>query len=471
MWVPFERGAMVLVPLVAVATLALGLRIGSESAVRAAVVFGAPPANERTGLAWQLVTIKDDRGVREAIELPHVSMIAQSKGREARWDGSTNSDGVAEAWLDLPGISAGDPVSLEVRTPDEKTPLAEGLTSWPADTSREPAGGPVFARPSKQTGALLIEVAVYGGRLAPGFVSSVWVHVRDAVTGQGVPAAVVDADAEPGLSVSTSRVTTDREGWAELRVTAEIHVVALGLRASPPRAVGSNSGRWYGALPVAPGGFFVSVPTIPPGEPHGFEVLTQTVLPRVYVEVDDAVGRAFAASLSVEHGEAGPHALFDVRALTAGTYWLVTSGDPRAAETLEGAAIARPFVVARADDAHREALGPRLATLAPPRFSRFVALDGLAGRRMADAGKRRCGLGLAFGSLFVAAALEAMLVLRAVGRSRRELAAVAEVAGEPEARLEQRFNAASVLIGLLIALLGFALLAGLLTWKAFPPGP
>jgi hypothetical protein len=40
------------------------------------------------------------------------------------------------------------------------------------------------------------------------------------------------------------------------------------------------------------------------------------------------------------------------------------------------------------------------------------------------------------------------------------------VAGEPKALLERRFGAASVLIGLLIALLGFALLACLLTWKA-----
>ena len=44
----WERGAVVLTPLVAVATMAMGLRIGARSAVRAAVVYGAPPSAEIT---------------------------------------------------------------------------------------------------------------------------------------------------------------------------------------------------------------------------------------------------------------------------------------------------------------------------------------------------------------------------------------------------------------------------------------
>jgi hypothetical protein len=468
----WERGAIVLVALAAVATLALGLRIGSTPSVHAAMVFGAPPASDHAGLAWQLVTVLDDRGVREAVELPRVSMLARSKGRQARWDGSTNGDGVAEVWLGLPGVSAGDSVSLEVRTPLEKTPLAEGSALWPADLTSEAAEEPVFARPSRQTGELLIEVAVYGGRLASGFPSTVWVHVRDAVTGQGVVAATIDASSEPGLSVSASRITTNPEGWAELQVTAEIQVVALGLRALGSRGSSKASGEWYGALPVAPGGSFVSMPmTIPPGVPYSFDVLIPTVLPRVYVEIDDAIGRAFAAWLPVERAQAGSHAVFAARPLTPGTYWLVTSGDPQDAAIYETAAIARPFVVRATDEPALASLGPRLATLAPPRFSRFIALDGLPGRHMASGGRRRRGLGLAFGSLLVAAALETMLVLRAVGRSRRELAAVAEVAGEPQAQLEHPLNVASVFIGILVALLGFALLACLLTWNASSAGP
>jgi hypothetical protein len=325
--------------------------------------------------------------------------------------------------------------------------------------------GPTFARASKQTGSLLVEVAVYGGRLVPGFPGSVWVSVRDRATGQGVAGAVVEAEAEPGLSMSATRVTTDDTGWAELLAVAEIHVVALGLRAASKPGAQVKSGEWYGALPVAPGSVFVAMPrTIPADEPRSFDVVVPTVLPRVYAEVDDEVGRAFAASLAVTRGPDGGHARFDVPALAPGHYWLVTAGAPRAAENLEGSAVARPFVVAA--PGATPVLGPGLATLAPPRFSRFVALDGLPGKRRADGGRHTRGLVLAFGSLVIAAALETLLILRGVDRARRDLARVAEMLDEKESAIERRFSAASVVLGLLIALLGFALLGALLTWKA-----
>ena len=56
-----EKAALVLVPLVAVTTLAIGLRIGASPAVHAAVVYGATPGSAKERLAWQLVTIVDDR--------------------------------------------------------------------------------------------------------------------------------------------------------------------------------------------------------------------------------------------------------------------------------------------------------------------------------------------------------------------------------------------------------------------------
>jgi len=462
-----ERGAIVVVPLVAVVTLAAGLRIGASPAVRAAVLYGAPPSADRTGLAWQLVTIVDDRGVREAIELPDVTVVARAGEREARWQGATNSDGVAEVWLDLPGVGAGDIVSLEVRASGEKAPLASGLAAWPAQPVRAEELGPVFARPSKQSGELLLEVAVYGGRLVPGFPGKLWVRAHDRATGQPATGASIETEAEPGLSMSATRATTDDAGWAELRAVAEIHVVALGLRAEMKRGAESLHGEWFGAIPVAPGASFAPIPlAIPPGEPARLDVLVPTVAPRIYAEVDDAAGRAYAASLPVERGANGGHAGFDVRALPEGTYWLITAGAPRAAEKVDGSAVARPFVVEKPGETPPKVLEPRLATLATPRFSRFVALDGLPGKRHADGSRHRNGLVLAFGSLLIAAALETLLILRGVERSRRDLARVAEMLDEKEARIERRFSAASVVIGLLLALLGFALLAALLTWKA-----
>jgi hypothetical protein len=472
----FERGAIVVVPLVAVVTLAAGLRIGASPAIRAAVVYGAPPSADRLGLAWQLVTLVDDRGVREAIELPEVSVVARAGDKEARWRGATNSDGVAEVWLGLPDIQAGDPLSMQVFASGDKTPLAAGVVSWPSEVSRAPDLGAVFARPSKQSGELLLEVAAYGGRLVPGFPSSIWVRVRSRVSGLGVAGATVEAEAEPGLSLRATRVTTDEAGWAEFSAVAEIHVVALGLRAASKSGAESLHGEWFGALPVAPGASFVAMPlSVTPGEPAKLDVVVPTVVPRVYAEIDDADGRAFAASLAVERrgSENGGHASLELRGLSAGTYWLVTSGAPRAAENVEGSAVARPFVVEKPGTpgtpgtAPLRELGPRLATLATPRFARFVALDGLPGKRQADGGRHRRGLALAFGSLLIAAALETLLVLRGVERSRRDLARVAEMLDEKEARaLERRFSVASVVIGLLLALLGFALLAALLTWKA-----
>ncbi len=459
----WERGAMVLTPLVAVATLAAGLRMGASPAVRSAVVYGAPPAAGHAGLAWQVVTLLEDRGVREATALARVSVVARARGLESRWEGSTNEDGVAEVWLDLPGVSAGDPMQLQVRAPDEALPLAEGRVSWPVVAVREGPAGPAFVRPSKQDGDLVIDVAVYGSRIAPGFTSNLWIRVTDRSTKEAVAGAVVDADPEPGLNVPATRVTSNAAGYADLAVVAQIHVGALALHAVSTGGASQREGAWYGAIPVAPGASFVSMPlTIPPGEPQEFDVVVPTVVQRIYAEVDDRAGRAFATSLAVAHS----HATIAVPALPLGTYWLVTSGEPRGAESLDGAALALPFLVAEEAALHRESIGPVLALLSPPRFSRFVALDGLPGKRRAEGSRRRRGFAIALGALGLAAAIETLLILRAVARSKRLLARVSDALDGEGVAIERSYGAVSVGIGLLLALLGFALLAALLTWRA-----
>jgi hypothetical protein len=338
---------------------------------------------------------------------------------------------------------------------------------WPANETRDPTETAVFARPSKQSGPLVVDVAVYGTRLVPGFPGDLWVRVRDRATGKPSEGTWIVAEPEPGLSMPNVHATTGEGGWAELHASPEIHVVGLGLYVTSTTTGVPIDAEWFGALPVAPGGAYVAMPqAIPADKPHTFDVSVPTVLPLLYVEVDDEVGRVFGASVRVERDANGGHASVEVPGLAPGRYWFVTSGAPRAAEALEGSAVARPFVVTAGPDAPEKDLGPSLATLAPPRFTRFVALDGLPGKRRADGGRHRRGLALAFGSLFIAAALDALLILRGVERSRRQLARVAEMAGEEEGRLERRFSATSVVIGLLLALLGFALLAALLTWKA-----
>jgi hypothetical protein len=465
----WERGAIVLAPLAAVVTMGVGLRIGASPSVHAAVVYGAPPSADRAGLAWQLLTILDDRSVRESVPMSGVTVLARAGGREARWEGATNADGVAEMWLDLPNVAPGDAVSLEVTAPGEKAPLASGGVAWPADSRRYVPSRPVFARPSKQEGDLQIDVAVYGRRLVPDSpFSRIWVRVAAKGTGVPVAGVTVSATPGPGLSLGTeTRLTTDAAGWAMLYAAAQIHVVEMGLRAELRSDGATRSGEWYGALPVAPGAAFVEMPLEVAAEaPVTFDIGVPTVLPRVYAEIDDEVGRATAAVLDVERSEAGAHAVLHGRPLPSGNYWLITAGDPRGAEGFTGAALARPFVVAPPGAKPAADLGPLLATREAPRFSRFVALDGLPGRRQADGGRRRRGLFLAFGSLGIAAALETLLILRGVERARRDLSRVAEMLDGNDGTIERRFSAASLVIGLLLALLGFALLAALLTWKA-----
>jgi hypothetical protein len=472
----WERWAIVLTPLAAVTTMAAGLRLGAAPAVHAAIVYGAPPVKAEGGawrFAWQVLTLVDDRGVRESVPMKGLTFeatIHRADGQDGAAlrtaDIATNADGVAEVTFTLPG-SAGEPLELRVTAEGESAPLAAGLVTWPSSVEREVPAGPAFARPSKQDGDLLVEVAVYGGRMAPGAGSSVWVHVRDRGSRDDVASATIEADPEPGLDLASSRVTTDGAGWAELRATAQIHVVALGLKVETPSGGLLRHGGWYGALPVAPGAAIARVPrTVEAHKSFDIDVLVPTVAPRLYVEIDDASGRAFADIVDVQRADLGAHATVHVDGrLAPGTCWFVTSSEPRGAESLTDGALALPFLAVASPGPMEPDLGARLATIAPPSFARFVALDGLPGRRKADGGRRRKGFLLAFGSLAVAAALETLLILRGVERTRRDLARVTEQL-EDHASVERRFSAASGVIGLLIALLGFALLAALLTWKA-----
>src|SRR4051812_39307840 len=118
---------MVVTPVVAIATVALGLRVGARRTIHAALVYGAPRAHEGGALAWQLVTIVEDRGVRETEPLAGVTVRARAPGgREATWAGETNADGVAEVQLDLPGVARGAAIELEVRAAAIAEPLAVG---------------------------------------------------------------------------------------------------------------------------------------------------------------------------------------------------------------------------------------------------------------------------------------------------------------------------------------------------------
>jgi hypothetical protein len=459
-----EAVAIVLTPLVALATFAVGLRVGASKTVDAATIFGAPPAAGREGLAWQILTVHEDRGVREAVALPDITVQATSGGHEATWRGATNADGIAEAWLPLPGVHRGDAVDLVVRAAGVGAPLAQGEARWVerpwgADVTTSP-----WVRPSKREGDLAIDVAVLGDKLAPGFASPFFIRVVDRSSGEPALASV-EVEPEPGLLIPSTHVTTCNNGLAELTATAQVHVVALGIRAT---STTGRSGQWYGAIPVAPGGSFVALPLrVAPETPLPFRVLIPTVRTLAYVEIDDRSGRAFAAAAPVASVDRGlPYASTEIPPLTAGVYWIVTSGEPRGAESLAVGTIARPLLVEREAPRDECALAAQIVAMTPGPFERWVALDG-TGRGAADEARRRRGLALAFGALVVGALAETLLVLGAAARARHDLERIAaEMDDAGPVALSPKTRTVNVIVGVLLAVLGFALLASLLTWHA-----
>lgn len=470
---PLRRVALFAIPIVAFVTLAIGLRIGARSAVRAAIVYGAPPAAAASGLAWQVQTIDEDNAVRTPAAVAALSVDAHANGRHARWSGASNEDGVAEAWLDLPGIKRGDRVDLVVRDARSAHVLAEGTAAWGDATT---PSGVAWTRYARRDGVVALDVAVYGQRLAPGFPSAIWVRATDRATGAPIADASIEAEPE-GMTLAQTTVKTDARGWAALAAEPIGHVLQLILRAR----ASDRTGEWAGALAAAPGGCGVSLPArVLPNAAHTFEVVAPTRREHAYIEVDDASGRAAGAVATLKvDATSTPRATFDLPKLAPGLYWLSVSGAPNGAADGSSATTVHPFFVAATDDEAlktglspegcastdpreaKRATGPCLALAWAGPFPRWTALEGFGAVRARDAANRARGMAIAVGSVVIAAALETLLIALAVAESRRRLRASHEAAGEDASKLTARFTALRIAIGLLVALLGFGLVLAL----------
>jgi hypothetical protein len=459
----FERAAIVLTPVIALTTVALALRAGAATGSRGALVYGAPPAGGRSGVACQIVTMAEESSIREVISVPDIDVVATQGDDVARWHGGTDAEGIAEAWLMLPHAKWGDSITLTATTTDGEV-LARGPFVWPPLPQSTPEGDPAV-RPTRRDGDLAVDVFVLDQKLAPGFEGSLHVRVRDKDTAAPVANAEVIAAPEPGLTITMPTVRADADGRAALGVTADFLAVSLTITAKsdPPS---SRAGTWYGALPVAPGGASVKLPpTINAGEPFTADVRLATVSPRVYVEVDDAMGRDFGAALRVEPSPRGAHTEVEIPALAAGSYWLVTSVDPRGATTLTGSTIARSLIVGNGPTPPVE----RATQISPPPrpFSRFLALDGLRKQASVANARRHRGLLVALISLAVAGCLELLLVLRASQRAKRQLHALSDALTDAGGdRVQEAVGATGLAVMLLVSLLGFALIASLLMVRA-----
>ena len=277
-------------------------------------------------------------------------VIARSKGHEARWTGASNGDGIAEIALELEGLAFGDPLDLEVRAEGEPKPLAQGRVEWRevagdgkgsglggnagslgGERRVEPGGA---ARPTVRSGAIGLDVVIEGDRLIAGFPTSLWVRATPppGISPSGLTIAI---DPEPGLVTDRPTTTTCGAGWAEVPVTALAHVVGAGVEVhAPSRGEGAEApaGKWFGALPVAPGAFFVSMPRVlPAGAPATVVLIAPNPREVVYAELDDTRGRVAAAALkvAVEPGDPTPRARFELPPLAPGLHWLVVSGEHR----------------------------------------------------------------------------------------------------------------------------------------------
>ncbi|MDB4939142.1 MAG: hypothetical protein JWP87_6114, partial [Labilithrix sp.] len=445
-------------PLVAILTLMIGLRIGAGESVHAAVVFGAPPghpaANGKTRLAWQLLTFLDDRGVKETIPMKGIEVVARSKGHEARWEGASNADGIAEIALEIEELAFGDAVDLEVRREGEKTPLAMGPVKWGEkheDRSAASTANAATARPTVRNGIVGLDVVIEGERLIAGFPTPLWVRVTPPA-GMAAAGMVIEADPEPGLLAGREKTTTCGAGWAELPMTAQAHVTGAGFLAYRAGAVAVDAdagadadaggadggadggagtkrhpaGRWFGALPVAAGAFFISMPrALEAQKPSTVVLIAPNPRDVVYAELDDTRGRVIAAALPVvtETGDPTPRARFELPALAPGLYWLVVSGEPRGAERMAGAAVSKTILVGdgapygvNVQDAC--SLGPWLAQRPATGFPRWIALDGLPARSADNRSRHLVGLLIGVLSLLAAGILETLLLVAASREAR-----------------------------------------------------
>lgn len=475
-----ERVLLLVAPALAMTAVALGLGFGARSDERAAVVYGAPPSAAGTGLAWQVATFREVHGAREPLALTQVVVVARPEKDgapepedEVRWTGATNEDGMAEMLLPLPPTPA---VELEVRSGGAL--LARGraqIESGPR-APRLPAWAP-FAR---REGAVVLDVAVVGQRVASGFPASLWVRATDATTHAALAGVTVTPESDGALSSAPGGALTDGRGWASVVATPMGHAVALIVHA---RAQDGRTGDWAGALFVSPGAAGLTASDrYAPDEQPAFDVVAPNLRTTSYVEIDDARGRAWGAivPLATQEG-AMPRASVRAPRLAAGLYWVLASSDPMGAALLGPGTIARPFFVAASDDAalamgpdpetcaapHTtleagHALGPCLALAGASTVARWVALEGFAEQHAHDRRKAAAGLAVALGSIGIAVVLETILLMRAWHSARAGLRAATTGEGADAAVGVQMERAGNVVVALLVALLGFGLLAALL---------
>ena len=477
-----ERLLLVGTPFVAMTAVAAGLRVGAPEIMRWAVIYGAPVSRAGTGLAVQVAAFREEDGTRSPLSTTRLTVVGTVDRQTATWWGTTNSDGVGEASLPLPGWAG---ARLQVRTGNTLLALGDATPATPATPGVSYAAPATPAAPgmsyptwtpfARREGDIVLDVAIVGQRVSPGFPSTICVRATDRTTKAPRPDAEIEAEDDPSWTPMGPAARTDPEGWTELEVRAVGLAVSLGLRA---RTRDGRTGAWVGGLFVSPGsaGLETRARWSPDDEPR-IDVVAPGPRATEYVEIDDAGGRAWATTVTpTGDPTALPMATVHVPRLSPGLYWAVAAGDPEGASELGPSTTVRPFFVAASDDAalalgtnpagcaaRRDAgatstaLWPCLALAAARPVPRWTAVDGLPAVVATARARRSRGVRVAIGSIAVAALIEMALLLR--------MAAAARADFEIDAGGVARGSAGTIVrwwtigIALLVGLLGLFLLA------------
>jgi len=484
--VNITKWLLVLTPAAGLATVALGLRVGAPSTARAAIVYAAPAPLHNQVRALSIEVFRERSGVREP--LAGVVVDAQTDGvdRVSTCRGTTNDDGVIECV-----VNVGMPPILRdvtVFEPDRASSdeyLASGtpVERRAVQVLTPPAPWLPFVR---REGDIEIDAVLVGERAAPGFPATIWVRALDRDTRRPLAGASIELEGDASLTPAVAKGTTDARGWASIAVTPLGLAVTVTLRARGRSAVPADGpellGEWVGPFPMAPGAARVDThPRWAPDEPIEIELTEPVAWRNAYVEIDDARGRAWAATVSggAARGDGTVIAGLHPPALAPGLYWAVASASPFTAAEGEGSTAYRAFFVAASDEAAlalgtspeacaapadvrdaARALGPCLALSARPAIARWEALDGFNHLHAVDRGRRAIGLRIALFGLLAAALLEATLLLQGAARARVRWGidggAQVPAGGLSVSRLW------TVAVTVLVALLGFALIAAVL---------
>jgi len=478
-----ERWLLALTPAVGLATVALGLRLGAPSTVRAALVYAASKPLAAGQRAFSIFVFREDAGTREPVGRLPLEVDARTADEHTSWRGVTNEDGVAECVVPV-GLPA-TVADLTVLGGGEILARGVPVDRPPVDAPRPYAPWMSFVH---REGDIDIDAVLVGERAAPGFPATLWVRTLDRASRHPLAHAKVELEGDASLTPPVSTALTDARGWASIVATPLGLALTVTLRARGRLGGGGDgaemTGESIGPVPMAPGAPRVETrPRWGAGEEPEIDLTEPVVWPSAYVEIDDARGRAWATTVEPGVGLPDGKAILGVHVppLAPGLYWAVASAAPFADAESETRSAYRAFFVAASDDAAlalgtsveactaaldrpdaARTLGPCLALSARSPIERWLALDGFAEPRARDRIARAKGLRIALSGLLVAALLEAAILLRGAARARVRWNEDGDGDSNRAARGMATARVWTVVVTVLVALLGFALLAAFL---------